>query len=123
MLCKIDLTQKWNGSSTTVVTQTVRIGTSECFTPDGAFWQAALKDSFAIRAPGGEIEPGPDLCSTDFMISKRRLAFQEAGRDATNLPRDCQLYGATVTLYLWEPSCTSINDLSQQLSGTINRFK
>jgi hypothetical protein len=117
LLAKIELTQP--------STRTLYLASGSVVTPGPQAWEAALAPSGTIRAPGEAYGALMDLCFADITILKKKLGFQDVGKDARHLPLQFQLYGSscTVTLYLWERSLTSAADMLQVFKGSPNRSR
>lgn len=97
---------------------TLYVGSAECFTPDGQFWEFGLGGG-TIRDGGDFLGTGPDPSDTTIKVANRRYAFQTTGKIADTL-HSYQWQGATVTIYLWERSLTSASDLARVYQGTVD---
>lgn len=83
---------------------TLRVGTVDCITPDGAAWEAGLACE-PIRDEVEFLGPGPGPVTAGFSLAKRVYSALAVRIDAAL--RLWQFKNASVTLYLWDRSLTS----------------
>jgi len=98
-------------------------------TPDNVIWEGAVKDFEAIRAPGGFLDTGPNLCSTGFsLILRATLGFQTTStvvpvKNVSDLFAEFRWIGATVEIFIWPLRATVIGDLQQVFKGVVQNFR
>jgi len=104
---------------------TLYLSTAEVATPGSPpqVWQEALADLEPIRAPGSLRESSWSPASTGFTVLDTALAHQAAGARAIDVFHTHRWIGATVTVYLWETSLTSLADALQVFKGLVQDYE
>ena len=113
LLVKLELT---NPSAATLY-----FASRDVVTPGGQLWEPLVIDAEDITDSTDLLSAGPDPASTSVILARRRLNSQTSG-DVSNLLDGYYVEGATVTLYLWEASLTSLTDALQVYKGIVNRY-
>lgn len=106
---------------TTPSALTLRFGTVDYITPDGATWESGFNGE-PIRDAVDFMGPGPNLVPWQFTLANRTLSHPTSTRlDA--LFSQYRFKGAAVSLYLWERSLDDFSKAGLVYGGHITDYK
>ena len=95
---------------------TLRVGTVDCITPDGAAWEAGFSCE-PIRDEVEYLGPGPGPVTAGFTLAKR--VYSALGARIDSALHSYQFKNAAVTLYVWDRAMAS-EPPAQVFAGVID---